>query len=150
MNQPKPHTQPFEELIKGLRTWASGYAADRAAVELLITHSEWLNRADFQRYMEPLFDADGQSLTVIDWDRAAAALAKGRMPASSSAVAVLRIALSLAVGKPVDLCDAMTGLDATNTAAVAVAVVTAAQAEDRVTVSLKARELPEWLRGAER
>ncbi|XKK37261.1 hypothetical protein HFP72_20530 [Nocardiopsis sp. ARC36] len=133
-------------LIKDLRTWASGYCADRAAVDLLITHEEWLHRADFQRLMEPMVDGDGRPFTVIYWDRVSAVVNTGDLPASSSALSVLRIALSLAVGEPVDLGDALTGLDATNTAAVAAAMVTAAQADDRVKVTLAARQLPSWLR----
>lgn len=122
-------------LYEGLRAWASGFSVDRAAVELLITHEEWLTRRDFQRHLEPYFDADGRPLTAIDWDRVRKALDMGAFPASSSAVAVLRIALSLALGTPVDL-TAVVGLDATNTAAVAAALVIAAQHTDRITVTL--------------
>ncbi|MGW8528480.1 MULTISPECIES: hypothetical protein [Nocardiopsidaceae] len=132
-------------LIEALRTWASGYCADQAAVDLLITHEAWLHRADFHRLMEPTFNVNGTPITIIDWGRVSTAVNAGDLPASSSALSVLRIALSLAVGEPVDLGDALTGLDATNTAAVATAVVTAAQA-DRVTVTLAARQLPSWLR----
>lgn len=134
------------ELIAELRTWATGFSADRAAVELLITHGQWLRRRDFQRYLEPVFDSAGTSMTVIDWDRARKALKRGSLVASSSELAVLRIALSLAVGLPVDLSEALIGLDATNTAAVATAVVTAAQAEDRVRVTLAERQLPVWFK----
>lgn len=134
------------ELIEGLRRWADGYSADRAAVELLITHNEWLRRTDFRRYLEPVFDGYGKSITVIEWDRVRKAVKRGDLVASSSALSMLRIALSLAIGLPVDLGDALTGLDATNTTAVAVALVTAAQADDRVTVTLTERHLPDWLK----
>jgi hypothetical protein len=134
------------DLIEGLRRWADGYSADRAAVELLITHNEWLRRPDFRRYIEPTFDAYGQQLTVIEWDRVRKAVDRGDLVASSSASQVLRIVLSLAVGVPVDLEEALTGLDATNAAAVATALVTAAQATDRVTVTLAPRQLPHWLK----
>lgn len=134
------------DLLEGLRRWAAGYSADRAAVELLITHDEWLRRPDFHRYMEPVFDADGQPLTVIEWDRVRKAIKRGDLIASSSALSVLRIALSLTVGLPVDLGEALTGLDATNTTAVTVAMVTAAQAEDRITVTLTEHRLPQWLK----
>lgn len=122
-------------LHEGLRSWASGFSVDRAAVELLITHEEWLNRRDFHRYTEPYFDADGRPLTAIHWDRVGKALDRGAFPASSSAVTVLRIALSLALGTPVDLTTVV-GLDATNTAAVANALVIAAQHTGRITVTL--------------
>ncbi|MDE3725232.1 hypothetical protein PWG71_27955 [Nocardiopsis sp. N85] len=131
---------------EGLRAWASGFSVDRAAVELLITHGEWLMRRDFQRYLEPYFDAEGRSLTAIHWDQVHAALDENTFPASSSAVSVLRIALSLALGTPVDL-TCVVGLDATNTAAVATALVIAAQHTDRITVTL-GPDLPptRWLK----
>lgn len=137
-------------LIEGLRNWADGLSADRAAVELLITHESWLARSDFldrcvtETPVEELFDP-ARPIATIDWDEAFCALVDG-LPASSSMVAILRIAVSLGTGKPVDLRDALVGLDATNAAAVATAVVTAAQAETRVNVSLAPRELPGWLR----
>lgn len=139
-------TNQNKHLIEGLRTWASGFSVDRAAVELLIAHGEWLSRRDFQRYLEPYFDAGGRPLTAIHWDRVRAALNKGALPASSSAITVLRIALSLGNGLLVDLSDVV-GLDATNTAAVAAALVTAAQHTDRITVSLAPDTPPtKWLR----
>lgn len=134
------------DLIEGLRRWADGYSADRAAVELLITHNEWLRRPDFRRYIDPTFDANGQPLTVIEWDRVRKALKRGDLFASSSALSVLRVALSLTVGLPVDLGEALAGLDATNTAAVITALVTAAQAEDRVSITLTDRQLPHWFK----
>ncbi|MFE3458587.1 hypothetical protein ACFXKD_13680 [Nocardiopsis aegyptia] len=139
--------------IQALRTWARGYSADRAAVELLITHDEWLNRPDFRdRFVEdiPVDEVHTEPLTVIHWDLVLIAVQNHDLVASSSALAVLRIALSLAVCEPVDLCEALVGLDATNTAAVATAVVTAAQADDRVSVTLVARGLPDWLREEKR
>lgn len=139
-------TNQHTQLIEGLRTWASGYSADRAAVELLITHDEWLTRADFQQYMESLLDHTGQPLTVIDWEHLREAVDRNELIASSSAVQVLRIALSLAVGLPVDLGEAMTGLDATNTTAVALALVTTAQAEDRVNITHTEPRLSDWFK----
>ncbi len=142
MSTPNRH----RDLIEGLRRWADGYSADRAAVELLITHDEWLRRPDFQRYIDPTFDADGQPLTVIEWDRVRKALNRSDLVSSSSGLSVLRIALSLAVGLPVNLGEAMAGLDATNTTAVATALVTAAQATDRVSITHTERQLPHWFR----
>ncbi|MEV2276173.1 hypothetical protein AB0I72_11345 [Nocardiopsis sp. NPDC049922] len=139
-------------LIEGLRAWADGFAADRAAVELLITHGAWLSRADFLTRCvdivptEELIDPD-TPVAIIDWERVIRYLEgwEGGLPASSSEVAVLAVAASIGAGHPVDLRDALLGLDATNTAAVATALVTAAQVEDRVTVDLKPRQLPDWL-----
>ncbi|RKS10008.1 hypothetical protein DFP74_5754 [Nocardiopsis sp. Huas11] len=137
-------------LIEGLRNWADGFSADRAAVELLITHESWLVRPDFldrcvtEMPVEELFDP-ARPIAIIDWDETFRAVVDG-LPASSSMVAILRIAVSLGRGEPVDLRDALVGLDATNTAAVATAVVTAAQADTRVHVTLAPRDLPGWLR----
>ncbi|MFE1081730.1 hypothetical protein ACFW31_24610 [Nocardiopsis alba] len=138
-----------QALIEGLRTWTKGCSADRAAVELLITHDEWLNRPDFHnRFVEdiPVDEVHTCPLTVIHWDLVLIAVQNNDLIASSSALSVLRIALSLAVCEPIDLCGALVGLDATNTAAVATALVTAAQAEDRVSITLAPRQLPHWAR----
>jgi hypothetical protein len=136
-------------LIQGLRNWADGFSADRAAVELLIAHESWLTRRDFFDRCVDIVPPEELSdptrpVTIIDWQETVRALADA-LPASSSEVAVLRIAVSLGAGEPVNLQDALVGLDATNTAAVATAMVTAAQASDRVTVTLAPRQLPDWL-----
>ncbi|WP_304452655.1 hypothetical protein [Nocardiopsis sp. YSL2] len=139
------------DLTEGLRNWADGFATDRAAVELLITHQSWLTRADFLTTCvellptEELFAPD-RPIAVIDWETVTGFLTEGGLPAASSDVAILSIAASLGTGHPVDLRDALVGLDATNTAAVATAVVTAAQADSRVTVTLAPRQTPDWLR----
>ncbi|MEV2278529.1 hypothetical protein AB0I72_23380 [Nocardiopsis sp. NPDC049922] len=139
-------TNQTNRLHAGLRRWACGYAADRAAVELLITHHAWLTRLDFCPFMQDLTDTSGEPITVIYWDEVRDALNRGRLTGSSSETAILRIALSLTIGDLVDLGQAMSGLDATNTAAVAQALITAAQHTDRVTLSLAPRQLPDWLR----
>ncbi|MGW9555448.1 hypothetical protein ACWGSK_13170 [Nocardiopsis sp. NPDC055551] len=112
----------------GLRNWAEGSCADRAAVELLIEHDRWLNRADFVRCIDvipeaELFDPD-RPVAVPDWKRISAGLAGNEFPASSSEVAILRIVLSLADNTPVCLQTALMGLDSTNAAAVVDAVIT--------------------------
>ncbi|QUX27896.1 hypothetical protein KGD83_21835 [Nocardiopsis akebiae] len=136
-------------LVQSLRNWADGFAADRAAVELLIAHESWLARRDFLDRCVDIVPSEELSdptrpVAIIDWEETVRALADA-LPASSSEVAVLRIAASLGTGEPVDLRDTLVGLDATNTAAVATAMVTAAQASDRVTVTLAPRQLPDWL-----
>lgn len=128
---PNAHTL---ELHRSLRAWADGYSPDVAAVDLLISHGTWLQRDDFLRHLLPGHTGDGQDITAIDWEGLLEVRAQG-LPASSSEVAVLDVALSLAANKPVPLGEVM-GLDATNTAAVATALVRAAQHSDSVTVTL--------------
>lgn len=123
-----------ERMNQALRAWAAGHSPDVAAVELLIAHNCWLHRSDFRRYLETGHTADGQELTAIDWEGLLEVRNRGLI-ASSSEIAVLDIALSLAAGKYVSLADVL-GLDATNTAAVATALVRAAQHCDSVTVTL--------------
>ena len=121
-----------DRMNQALRAWADGYSPDAAAVELLIAHNCWLHRGDFHRYLETGHTADGQELTAIDWEGLLEIRTRGLI-ASSSEIAVLDIALSLAAGKHISL-DEVLGLDATNTAAVATAIVRAAQHCDSVQV----------------
>jgi hypothetical protein len=62
-------------------------------------------------------------MAIVDWEAALAALDSGDLPCSGGEGRVLRIAASLAAGVPVDLCDAVTGLDAANVARFAQAVL---------------------------
>lgn len=115
--------------ITGLYTWTLQAPADRAAVELLLHHGQWLDRADFrQEFLQdiPADPVHTRALTLIHWDLVHTALRNGDLPACPSAVAVLRIALSLATREPVDLDTALTELDTVGAAAVASAVLTAA------------------------
>ncbi|WP_306365991.1 hypothetical protein [Nocardiopsis sp. CC223A] len=138
------------ELIEGLRNWAEGYTAPLAAVNLLIDHNVWLRRTDFvsrcvhQVPDSELFEPD-RPLACIDWNKAAKALNRQAFPASSSEVAVLSIAVSLAEDHPVKLRDALVGMDATTTAAVLTAIIAATGHHDRITLTLAARNRPDWL-----
>lgn len=96
-----------------------------AAVELLISHRSWLLRDDFGGYVEPCRGGDGGSMVAIDWWAAWAALEQGALPCSSGERQVLRVAVSIAEGVPIDLRDAVSGLDAANGARVARAVLAA-------------------------
>ena len=132
MNNPRLHQE--------LRNWAKGYSPDVAAVELLISHDVWTRREDFHRYLWTSYDADGRPITAIDWESLSEVRTSGLI-GSSSEMAILDIALSLATGKPISLAEVL-GLDATNTAAVASAVVRAAQHTDTVTVTLADPDQP--------
>jgi hypothetical protein len=94
-------------LATRLRAWARGIYPDEAGVELLIGHAVFLDRADFA---SRLITIPGDSLAVIDW-RAAIAALDDSPPCSGSEDRMLRLAASLADGTPVNLRDTLTGLD---------------------------------------
>jgi hypothetical protein len=61
-------------------------------------------------------------MAPIDWPEAIAALDRGRLPCPGGEDRMLRLAASLAVGIPVDLRAALTGLDSHNAELIAHAV----------------------------
>jgi hypothetical protein len=84
-----------------------------AAVGLLVGHQFWLQREDFLCSFVEL-DVDvvtGRTLGWVDWTGAISGLASGRLVCSDSQRQVLAIAASLAEGVPVDLREALCGLD---------------------------------------
>jgi hypothetical protein len=94
-----------------LRAWARGIYPDEAGVELLIGHATFLDRADFTaRFTATPASSDGTPLAVIDWPAAITAL-DGDLPCSGGEQRMLRLAASLASGIPVNLRDALTGID---------------------------------------
>lgn len=92
---------------------------------LLICHKHWLQRDDFVNgFVETgLSLSDGTPMAGVDWQAAVAALEAGGLPCSDSERHVLRVAASLAEGFPVDLRDALGGLDRRNLFLVATAVL---------------------------
>jgi hypothetical protein len=122
------HTTYFEDLAAALRVWAEGLLAEEAAVELLIGHRAWLYRDDFLDVaVESGWDTScGQAMAVVDFATAASALEAGVLPCASSEGQVLRLAASIAVGVPVDLGGAVSGLDEPASCLVAAAVLHAA------------------------
>ena len=98
---------------KPLRAHARGLYAAEAAVDLLINHAVWLRREAFaDRFLHP---AQGDPPTAnIDWADAITALDAGQLPCSGGEGRILRLAPSIAGGTPVDLRDALTGLDHRN------------------------------------
>lgn len=106
-----------------MRADARGVYAAEAAVELLIAHEWWLHRDDFVDAFVAT-DPTGSDTPAawIDWSGAVAALDGGRLPCSSGEAQVLRVAASLAAGVPVDLRNALCGLDGDTVVAVAGAV----------------------------
>jgi hypothetical protein len=99
-----------------LRAHARGLYCPEAAVELLISHGSWLRRDDF---LDPYIHtaqalAGGTPIACIDWTEAILALDLAQLPCSASEARMLRLAASLAEGIPIDLGDALTGLDSHN------------------------------------
>jgi hypothetical protein len=104
-------------LATALRAHARGLYPAEAATELLINHATWLHRADFiGRFVNIGVDFvdDTTPIAHIDWPAATAALNAGHLPCSAGEGRVLRLTVSLAHGIPIDLRDALTGLDPTN------------------------------------
>ncbi len=93
-----------------LRDWARGIYPDEAGVELLIDHATFLQRADFTGRFVTTTSSDGTDLAAIDWPAAITALEAG-LACSGGEQRMLRLAASLAGGIPVNLRDALTGID---------------------------------------
>jgi len=72
----------------------------------------------------------GVVLAAVDFEAAARALEAGVLPCSGGEGRVLRIAASIAGGVPVDLGEAVTGLDENNAVLTAAAVLHAAGHRD--------------------
>ena len=103
-----------------------------AAVELLTGHRLWLFREDFLAIAvesgQEVFS--GREIAAVDFVAAAGALEAGVLPCSGGEGRVLRIAASIAAGVPVDLREAVTGLDENNAVLAAAAVLHAAGHRD--------------------
>lgn len=107
-----------------MRASAEGLYAAEAAVELLIGHGRWLHRDDFTGgFVETGAALLGEAMAWVDWRSAVVALSAGRLACSSSEAQLLRLTASIADGIPVDLRDAVSGLDEVNVVLVAQAVL---------------------------
>ena len=124
------HTTCFDEVAAALCAHAAGLLCAMAAVELLIEHAVWLRREDFvDRFVTVQADparVGETALASVDLQAAADAVEAGRLPCSAGEGRVLLIAASFAEGVPLDLGEAVTGLDAGNAALAARAVLLAA------------------------
>jgi hypothetical protein len=103
-------------LAAALRAHAVGLWCAEAAVELLIGHGVWLHRPRFvERFVrvqaEPAV-VGKTALAWVDWHAAADAVQSGQVVCSAGEGRILLIAASIAKGVPLDLGDAVTGLDA--------------------------------------
>ena len=112
--------------------WAKGLFSTEAAVELLIGHGSWLYREDFLEIAVEFGQGvtGGAVMAAVDFEAAARALEAGALPCSGGEGRVLRIAASIAAGVPVDLREAVTGLDDNNAVLAAAAVLHAAGSRD--------------------
>jgi len=115
-------------LHTALRAHARGIHPDEAGTELLISHGTLLARRDFRdRFIhQNTRTGDRTTLASIDWSAATTAANNGRLPCSAGERHILQIAASLAHGIPVDLRDALTGLDHHNIHLVTTAILHAA------------------------
>ncbi|MEO8519678.1 MAG: hypothetical protein ABI438_10860 [Dermatophilaceae bacterium] len=92
---------------------------------MLIGHRAWLDREDFLALAVECLDDGVRPMAALDWAVAVAALDTDRLPCSGSDAQMLRLAAGIAGGVPVDLGDALSGLDRRNAALVAAAVLQA-------------------------
>jgi hypothetical protein len=98
-------------LAAALRDCAAGLYPLEAGTGLLIANGTFLHRDDFtSRFV--LHGTAG--MAAVDWDAATAALTAGELPCSGGEQRIFRLAASLAGSIPVDLSDAVTGLDQAN------------------------------------
>ena len=110
-------TMTTTSLATALRACASGIYALEAGIGLLIANGTFLHRDDFtSRFVLTGTSARTRiRMAAIDWDAVATALAAGDLPCSGGERRILKLAASLAGGIPVDLRNAVTGLDQHNT-----------------------------------
>ena len=124
--RPAAPDQPGQ-LARLLAAGSDGLPAETAAVRLLDLCGAWLARPDFitgfiRVGASPL---SGRPLGIIRWQPAIRALRGGGLPSSVGEAAIPRIAASLAADVPVELGQAITGLNRVSLAAVTTAVRTA-------------------------
>ncbi len=105
--------QPREPgLTDAVRAGAAGLYSLEAACDLIIS-TGWLHRDDFSSFVTTVTSiTDGVTeLAHIDWETVIASRDAGRLPCGSAENRILRMAASIAAGIPVDLNEALCGLD---------------------------------------
>ena len=115
-----------DDLAAALRACAAGLYPLEAGVALLAGNGTFLHRDDFtSRFITTGTSiSDGTTLmAAIDWDAAITALHAGELPCSGGERRILKLSSSLAAGIPVDLRDAVTGLDDGNIARLVTAIL---------------------------
>jgi len=104
--------QPREPgLTDAVRAGAAGLYSLEAACDLVIS-SGWLHRDDFTRFVSTVTSISSVTeLAHIDWQSVISSRDAGLLPCGSGENRILRLAASIAAGIPVDLNDALSGLD---------------------------------------
>jgi hypothetical protein len=111
-----------DDLAAALRACAAGLYPLEAGTELLISNGTFLHRGDFTTRFITRDTSDGTPRAAIEWDAAITALNGSGLPCSGGERRILLLAASLAGGIPVDLRDAVTGLDHDNTSRLLTAI----------------------------
>jgi hypothetical protein len=101
-------------LAAALRACAAGLYPLEAGVGLLIANGTFLRRSDFTSRFILHGTSSDTHMAAVDWDAATTALAAGELPCSRGEQRSLLLAAGLADGIPVDLRDAITGIDQHN------------------------------------
>jgi hypothetical protein len=101
-----------DDLTTALRACAAGLYPLEAGVALLI--STFLHRDDFTSRFIDHGTSGGTPMAAVDWDAAVTTLTSGGLPCSGGERRALLLSASLAAGIPVDLRDAVTGIDEDN------------------------------------
>jgi hypothetical protein len=110
-------------LEDALRAGAAGLYCAEAGTELLIRQRGWLSRSDFAAFIIIEAAAGRPPAAVVSWEAAVTALDGGMLPCSGGERRMLRLAASIAGGIPVDLAEALTGLDRAGITSAASAVL---------------------------
>ena len=105
-----------DNLVAALRACAAGLYPLEAGTELLISNGTFLHRDDFTCRFVTRGTSDGTPMAAIEWEAAITALNGNGLPCSGGERRILQLSASLAAGTPVDLQDAVTGLDDHNAA----------------------------------
>ncbi len=115
---------PARQLICLLQDTAAGQTADLAAVELIARHNHFLHQPAFRRLIAAGASVlTGEQALTIRWQAAITALEAGRLPATGSEQAILRIAASIGDHDiPVHLREVLGGLDHRNITLVTTAI----------------------------
>ena len=111
-----------DDLTAALHACAAGLYPLEAGIALLISNGTFLHRGDFTSRFIDHGTSGNTPMAAIDWDAAVTALADGDLPCSGGERRVLMLSASLAGGVPVDLRDAVTGLDDGNVARLVTAI----------------------------
>ncbi len=111
-----------DDLTAALHACAAGIYPLEAGVALLTSNGTFLRRDDFTSKFIHHGTSGATPMAAIDWDAAITALTSSRLPCSSGERRILQLSASLAAGIPVNLRDAVTGLDNDNAARLITAI----------------------------